>query len=221
MRMRKKKHLDERLAACSRVDLGWIPDGVHEAGISAVRNPAEIFGNDNPVHLEIGCGKGRFANTIAAREPGINFLAVEMSPNVAVMAMEQTVNEGLTNLRYFLGKADYLRNVLPPDSVRRIYLNFSCPYPKSRYTKHRLTIPAFLALYRELLVSGGDIIQKTDNEVFFAYSLETLGENGFELRYVTRDLHNSGTEGNIITEYEQRFLSQGLPIYYLEAVNRK
>ncbi len=221
MRMRKKKHLDERLAACTQVNLGWIPDGVHDAGISAVRNPAEIFGNDNPVYLEIGCGKGKFANTIAAREPGVNFIAVEMSPNVIVMAMEQTVSSGLSNLRYFMGKADYLRNVLPSDSVQRIYLNFSCPYPKSRYAKHRLTSPAFLMLYKELLVGGGDIILKTDNEEFFGYSLETLGENGFELRYLTRDLHNSGIEGNIITEYEQRFLSQGLPIFYLEAVNRK
>ena len=221
MRMRKKKHLDERLAACSAVNLGWLPDPVHTQGNAEMRTSREIFGNDAPLHLEIGCGKGRFANTVAGLHPDINFIAVEQTPNVIVSAMEQTLESGLGNLRYFMGKAEYLLNVLPPESVDCIYLNFSCPYPKARYTKHRLTSERFLSIYRELMKNGGVILQKTDNEEFFDYSLGTLKDAGFTLRYVTRDLHNSEVTGNIITEYEQRFLSQGLPIYYLEAVVQK
>ncbi|MBR5088245.1 MAG: tRNA (guanosine(46)-N7)-methyltransferase TrmB [Ruminiclostridium sp.] len=221
MRMRKKKHLDERLEACRAVNLGWIPDLVHKDENCVQRNGAEIFGNDMPLHAEIGCGKGKFVNTLAGLHPEINFIAVEQSPNVIVSAMEQTVNSGAANLRYFMGNAEYLQNVLSPDSIERLYLNFSCPYPKARYTKHRLTSERFLAIYKELLTAEGEIFQKTDNEEFFDYSLGTLKEAGFELRYVTRDLHNSDVTGNIITEYEQRFLSQGLPIYYLEAVNKK
>lgn len=218
MRMRKKKHLDERLAACSPVNLGWIPDAVHDNGNAEMRTAGEIFGNDAPLHIEIGCGKGRFANTIAALHPDINYIAVEQTPNVIVSAMEQTIAEGLANLRYLMGNAEYLRKVLPENSVDCIYLNFSCPFPKTRYEKHRLTSERFLEVYRELLTAKGRILQKTDNTEFFDYSVESLKNGGFELVYVTRDLHNSGVAGNIITEYEQRFLSQGLPICYLEAV---
>jgi tRNA (guanine-N7-)-methyltransferase len=215
--MRKKKHLGERLEACSDVCLGWLPDGVHSENNAETASPAEIFGNDRPLRLEIGCGKGKFANTIAGREPDVNFIAVEQTPNVIVSAMEQTKALGLGNLRYFMGNAEYLPKVLPPDSVECIYLNFSCPFPKTKYAKHRLTSERFLPIYRELLRDGGVILQKTDNAGFFDYSLESLQKGGFVLRYVTRDLHNSDVTGNIITEYEQRFLSQGLPIYYLEA----
>lgn len=220
MRMRKKKHLDERLAACGAVCLGWIPDGIHEGGTGMLDIP-EVFGNDRPLRLEIGCGKGKFANTIAARDADANFIAVEQSPNVVVMAMEQTVAAGLPNLRYLMGNAEYLAKVMPEHCTERIYLNFSCPYPKSRYAKHRLTSPLFLDIYRRLLTPDGIIIQKTDNAGFFDYSLEQYRENGFELRNMTRDLHNSEITGNIITEYEQRFLEQGLPICYCEALLAK
>ncbi|MBO6301501.1 MAG: tRNA (guanosine(46)-N7)-methyltransferase TrmB [Ruminiclostridium sp.] len=221
MRMRKKRHLAERLEACSDVNLGWIPDPAHEDGGVCRRSSADIFGNEKPLHLEIGCGKGKFINTLAGLHPDINYIAVEQTPNVIVSAMEQTISEGHDNLRYFMGNAGYLRNVLADNSTELIYLNFSCPYPKARYTKHRLTSERFLPIYREILINDGRILQKTDNEEFFDYSLGTLKEFGFDITYVTRDLHNSDVKGNIITEYEQRFLSQGLPIFYLEAVNKK
>ena len=221
MRMRKKKHLGERLEACGCVNLGWLPDGVHSENNAELRTAAEIFGNNNPLRLEIGCGKGKFTNTRAEREPDVNFIAVEQTPNVIVSAMESTRELGLSNLRYFMGNAEYLPKVLPPDSVECIYLNFSCPFPKTKYAKHRLTSERFLPIYKNLLINGGVILQKTDNRDFFDYSLESLEKGGFTLRYVTRDLHNSDIQGNIITEYEQRFLSQGLPIYYLEAVYNK
>ena len=222
MRMRKKKHLDERLEACAPVCLGWIPDGVHtERNFAGTLNASEVFGNDNPLHLEIGCGKGKFANTIAKREPDINFIAVEQTANVVVSAMEQTLAGELPNLRYLCGKAEYLPKVVPPGSVERIYLNFSCPFPKAKYAKHRLTHKRFLDIYKELLTDGGVIVLKTDNAAFYEFSLNSLADNGFRLCNMTLDLHNSAVTGNIITEYESRFLAQGLPIYYLNAVYKK
>ena len=220
--MRKKRHLDERIAACSDVSLGWLQDYASEQkGI----NPPEIidvekvFGNNNPLHLEIGCGKGQFAEEIARRNPDINFVAVEL--NVLVTAMERTHKSGLKNLRYVMGMAEYLEKIFPEDSVDKIYLNFSCPFPKNTYAKHRLTHERFLSIYRKILKKDALIVQKTDNSKFFEFSLNSFCDNDFKLRNITFDLHNSKIEGNIITEYEERFSSQGYPIFYLEAINRK
>lgn len=221
MRMRKKKHLDERLAACSAVNLGWLQDYASEQrGV----NPPEIitaekvFGNNNPIHLEIGCGKGQFAEDIARRNPDINFVAIEQNVNVLVTAMERTCAGGLKNLKYIMGMAEYLEKVLKPQSVERIYLNFSCPFPKNTYAKHRLTHERFLSIYRNILAPNGYIIQKTDNAPFFEFSLNSYSDNGFRLHNITFDLHNSKIEGNIITEYEEKFSSQGFPIFYTEAI---
>ena len=224
MRMRKKRHLDERIAACSDVNLGWLQDYASEQkGI----NPPEIidvekvFGNNNPLHLEIGCGKGQFAEEIARRNPDINFVAVEQNVNVLVTAMERTHKSGLKNLRYVMGMAEYLEKIFPENSVDKIYLNFSCPFPKNTYAKHRLTHERFLSIYRKILKKDALIVQKTDNSKFFEFSLNSFCDNDFRLRNITFDLHNSKIEGNIITEYEERFSSQGYPIYYLEAINKK
>lgn len=224
MRMRKKRHLDERIAACSDVSLGWLQDYASEQkGI----NPPEIidvekvFGNNNPLHLEIGCGKGQFAEEIARRNPDINFVAVEQNVNVLVTAMERTHKSGLRNLRYVMGMAEYLEKIFPENSVDKIYLNFSCPFPKNTYAKHRLTHERFLSIYRKILKKDALIVQKTDNSKFFEFSLNSFCDNDFRLRNITFDLHNSKIEGNIITEYEERFSSQGYPIFYLEAINKK
>lgn len=221
MRMRKKKHLDERLEACAAVNLGWLQDYASEQrGV----NPPEIitaervFGNSNPIHLEIGCGKGQFAEEIARRNPDINFVAIEQNVNVLVTAMERTNASGLKNLKYIMGMAEYLEKVFGPKSVERIYLNFSCPFPKNTYAKHRLTHERFLAIYRKILSENGYIIQKTDNSPFFEFSLNSYSDNGFRLRNISFDLHNSKIEGNIITEYEEKFSSQGFPIFYTEAI---
>lgn len=224
MRMRKKRHLDERIAACSDVSLGWLQDYASEQkGV----NPPEIidvekvFGNNNPLHLEIGCGKGQFAEEIARRNPDINFVAVEQNVNVLVTAMERTHKSGLKNLRYVMGMAEYLEKIFPENSVDKIYLNFSCPFPKNTYAKHRLTHERFLSIYRKILKKDALIVQKTDNSKFFEFSLNSFCDNDFRLRNITFDLHNSKIEGNIITEYEERFSSQGYPIFYLEAINKK
>ncbi len=102
-------------------------------------------------------------------------------------------------------------------SVSEIFLNFSTPFPKARHEKHRLTSPEFLSIYKKILVPGGVITQKTDSLDFFEYSIESFKNNGFEVTSIIKDLHNSGFEGNIVTEYEQKFAQQGLPLYRLEA----
>ncbi len=221
MRMRKKKHLDSRVEACREVCLGWLQDYASEqrgenppAPITSER----IFGNSRPIHLEIGCGKGQFAEKAARRSPEVNFIALEQNMNVLITAMERTKASGTPNLRYLAGMAEYLEKVFLPGSVERIYLNFSCPFPKNSYAKHRLTHPRFLRIYQNILSPAGYIAQKTDNAAFFEYSLNSYSDNGFRLRGITFDLHNSGFEGNIITEYEEKFTSLGFPIYYTEAL---
>lgn len=224
MRMRKKRHLDQRLEQCGAVCLGWLPDySADLRGDTPIEkfDPQKVFGNTNPVHLEIGCGKGRFIQQLAEENPDINYLALEQTPNVLITAMERTRDSGITNLRYYAGKAEYLEKALTPQSVELIYLNFSCPYPKESYAKHRLTHPLFLNIYASILSPGGFIKQKTDNQRLFEFSIENFSQNGWSLRNVSLDLHNSKITGNIITEYEERFTKMGLPIYYLEAFLQK
>ena len=224
MRMRKKKHAADRLEACRDLIL---PLSEHEPDYRmAADNPAyynfeKIFGNNNPVQLEIGCGKGQFICELARRNPDINYVAIEVCDDVAVLACEGVKNAGLSNVRFMITGAEYLLKYFRSDSVDRIYLNFSCPFPKTRYAKHRLTSPIFLPMYKKVLHSGGEIHQKTDNMHFFEYSLERYSELGFILQNISLDLHHSGFENNIITEYEQRFTDLGQPIYRLEAVNIK
>ena len=223
MRVRKKKHLDERLEKVSNLlintdisDRNYITSNKQKEYIDL----KSIFENDNPLYLEIGCGKGRFCIEYAKRHPEINLLAVEVEPNVIVSAVEAASREKLKNLYFLRTSAEFLPKFLKAESVQRIFLNFSCPYPKNRYATHRLTSPRFLEIYKELLCENGEIHQKTDNMHFFEYSIENLSSAGFKLQNVSLDLHNSGFEGNIVTEYEERFINEGLPIYRLEAVNK-
>lgn len=213
--------MEERLAACG----DWIfymrrQDRNYELAKTEreLIDLQAMFGNQNPLELEIGCGKGQFSRELARQNPDVNFLAVEQSSNVLVTAAEQTKAERIPNLRFIRGGAEYLLCYLPAQSVRRIYLNFSCPFPKKSYAAHRLTHRNFLAIYRELLAPDGSIIQKTDSAPLFEFSVEEFSQSGFALRGVTLDLHHSPfAEENIITEYEQRFLEEGKPIYRLEA----
>ena len=150
--MRKKKHLEERLERCNNIiDLIKTKD---------LFNFEAMFGNSNPVVLEVGCGKGKFARELAKREPDINVLALEKAANVLVIAAEKAMEENLENLKFLHGGAEYLEKFLRPESVERIYLNFSCPYPKNRYANHRLTNPRFLKSYDVILKKGAEIHQK-------------------------------------------------------------
>ena len=219
MRMRRKKHLDERLADCEALYRNMRVEDVRfneDREIHHMDLPA-LFGNENPVELEIGCGKGGFICQLAARHPEVNFLAVEKYANVLVTACEATQEQGLTNIRFLWGDAEYLPRFIPPHSIRRLYLNFSTPFPKKRQATHRLTHPHFLEMYKGLLTPEATVVQKTDGRQFFQYSLESFSQTGYTLTAVSLDLHADGIEDNIVTEYEQKFIEQGLPIYRVEA----
>ncbi len=222
MRMRRKARLDERLEECrstGRLLILNVEDRHFQRAVEEKEYldfPA-LFGNGNPVVLEIGAGKGQFCCELAQREPEVNILAVEKSSNVIVDAAEKIISLGIKNAVALRCDAEYLEKYIPEHSVSRIYLNFSCPFPKKSYAAHRLTHRKFLEIYKKLLVPGAEIHQKTDNREFFEFSLEEFSQSGFTLKNISLDLHKSGFEGNIETEYERRFSEQGLPIYRLEA----
>ena len=220
MRMRKKKNLEERLEAVR--DFLFIIDTEDRNFSTAIKEKEYIdfekwFSKPQPLYLEIGCGKGKFACEYAKQNPQINLIAVEKSANVIVAACEMAQEMGLTNLKFIKGGAEYLEKYIKPQSINGIFLNFSCPFPKAAYTSHRLTHEKFLNSYKTILSKGAEIHQKTDNMHFFEFSIEHFTKAGYKIKNVSLDLHNSGFEGNIETEYEHRFASLGQPIYRLEA----
>ena len=167
--------------------------------------------------MEIGCGKGQFIFELAQKNPDINYIAVEVNRNVICSACEKAQEAGISNVIFMHCGAEILTKYIKPNIIERIYLNFSCPFPKKAYENRRLTYYKFLEIYKELLATGAEIHQKTDNMHFFEFSIEQYTNNGYKLKNVSLDLHNSSFEGNIVTEYEYRFSSMGMPIYRLEA----
>ena len=220
--MRRKARLEERLAECVERGKLLILNCEDRHFQRAVEEKEyldfeKLFGNSNPVVLEIGAGKGQFCCELAKREPDVNILAVEKSSNVIVDAAEKAIELDLPNVMLLRCDAEYLGKYIPEKSIERLYLNFSCPFPKKSYAAHRLTHRKFLEIYKKLLAPSAEIHQKTDNREFFEFSIEELSESGFTLKNVSLDLHKSDFEGNIITEYEKRFSDLGQPIYRLEA----
>lgn len=209
MRMRKKKHGDERIAACASL---LVPQVEGEPLF-----PARVFSREAPLHLEIGCGKGDFACGMASAHPDVNFIAMERISDVACVALEKAMACADTrpdNLRFLIADARRLTELFQPHTFSCIYLNFSDPWPKSGYAKRRLTYRAFLELYRQLLVEGGELRFKTDNEALFAFSLEEFEAAGLRVEWQTDDLHASAyNEGNVMTEYERNFSEKGMPIH--------
>ncbi len=180
-----------------------------------------LFGNDNPIHMEIGMGKGRFITELAKNNPDINYIGVERYESVLIKALERLEGEDLPqNLKIIAMDALELLDVFEPGEVKHIYLNFSDPWPKKRHAKRRLTSERFLPMYATLLGVGGRVEFKTDNRDLFDYSLESFKENGWELEAFTYDLHNDENlcAGNVMTEYEIRFSKKGNPINKLIAV---
>ena len=220
MRMRRKSNLFERLEKC-KYSLLFIENEdfyvKEESEKFNVLNLPEIFGNNNPLWLEIGCGKGQFALETAKINPNVNLIAVEKISNVILTGCERAEVEKPTNCKFLNCSADNLCYYFNDNSVERIFLNFSCPYPKHTYRNRRLTYRRFLEIYKKLLTKNGEIHLKTDNAGFFEFSIQSLSEFGFKIKNVSLDLHNSDFEGNVQTEYEKLFSSQGKPIYRLEA----
>ena len=216
MRMKRKKNLDERIAASSdylitmKNDSLDFQDAIKENHLLDFN---KIFKKEQPVYLEIGCGKGQFGNTFAHQNPDKNILCVERNRNVLIMAIDKARELGLDNIMFLCGTAEYLPSYIPNNSIEEIYLNFSCPFPKKSHEAHRLTNPRFLEIYKPMLKNGGVICQKTDNMHFFEYSIESFSKCGFKLSNISLDLHKSGFEGNIETEYEKNFSAKGFPIH--------
>lgn len=207
-------------------------EGTIQAHAAVVKQPEDnrerwnqVFGNDNPVYIEIGMGKGRFLLHMAARNPEINFVGIERYSSVLLRAVEQYDTEEfreLKNIRFVCMDARNLGNVFAPGEVARIYLNFSDPWPKARHAKRRLTSKEFLARYETVLAEGGQVEFKTDNTELFNFSLGQVKEAGWKLIAHTYDLHHNEAlnRGNIMTEYEAKFSEKGNPINKLIAVRK-
>lgn len=220
MRMRRKKNLEERINNCPKTLLFIESEEFYQKSESEkmhLFDTTSIFGNENPLWLEIGCGKGQFALETAKINPNVNIIAIEKISNVIIDACERGEVENPVNCRFLNCSAENLLYYIKEHTVNRIFLNFSCPYPKYTYRNRRLTYYRFLEIYKKLLCSGGEIHLKTDNAGFFEFSLQSLSENGFKLKNISLNLHESDFQGNVETEYEKIFSSQGKPIYRLEA----
>lgn len=214
MRVKRKKHGSERLEACRELLISDIK--------SEKRDPKSFFSNENPVRIEIGCGKGDFVVGMAEKFPNVNFIAVEKISDVLVIAAEKVKASGLENIRLCCCDAKNLNEGLNEGSVDTIYLNFSDPWPKSKHYKRRLTYREFLEGYKKLLKPFGEICFKTDNRGLFDFSLPEFEESGFELSQLTYDLHSSEyANGNVMTEYERRFSSLGTPINRVVAAKKE
>ncbi len=215
MRMRPKKNRDKRMDVVK--DL-FIP--LDDNGVAMIDSSYE---NCEDLFLEIGCGKGAFITGLSKQYPNKKLLAVELVPDVLMMAMEKANREDCKNVRFLHANAETIADVIPAGSVSRLYLNFSDPWPKKRNAKRRLTSPLFLERYKKILAPGGRIIFKTDNKGLFDYSLESLTENGFTVSEVCFDLHSDPvfSVDNIKTEYENNFSAKGFLINRLVAQVRE
>lgn len=174
---------------------------------------AERFGNSNPIRVEIGMGKGQFITGLATANPDINYIGIERQESVILRAVEKQEELQLSNVILLWAEADDITEIFAENEIDRIYLNFSDPWPKERHAHRRLTSDRFLARYDQFLKKNGIIEFKTDNVGLFDYSLESVEASGWKYRDVTRDLHHSEfAQGNIMTEYEEKFSSLGNPI---------
>ena len=175
----------------------------------------ELFGNNHPIRLEIGMGKGRFLMTLAKENPDINYLGIEKYSTVLLRALQKMEIEPLPNIRFIRMDAENICDVFSREEIDRIYLNFSDPWPKDRHAKRRLPSRQFLERYDSILKSDGVLEFKTDNRDLFTFAEEEVKESKWQIREITYDLHNNASmmEGNVMTEYEEKFSSIGNPIH--------
>ena len=214
MRQRNIKNLDERIQENSRF--------LVEDPRSCKGHWNEVFGNDNPVFLEIGCGKGRFIEAHAQREPSCNFIACEGQASVVLRALEKAEEKNLENLRIFIDYVHDLQDYFEEGEIAGVYLNFSDPWPKARHAKRRLTYHKNLENYRSVLSENGFIEFKTDNEELFEFTLEEIGTASYTITEMTRNLHGETNLGpcaaksaEYMTEYEEKFSTKGKNINYV------
>lgn len=175
----------------------------------------EVFGNDNPIHIEVGMGKGRFLMDMATLNPDINYIGIEMYSSVLLRAVQKMEENPLDNLRFIRMDAREIEEVFEEYEVGKIYLNFSDPWPKDRHAKRRLPSRQFLARFDKILKKDGNLEFKTDNKELFDFAVEEVEPAGWKMDAVTYDLHHDDkmNQGNVMTEYEEKFSSKGNPIY--------
>ena len=203
MRLRRKKNLAARIKRCAHL-IAAEPEAFRGRWL-------EEFGYEE-LHVELGCGKGRFTVETAKSQPGILFAALEKLADAMIVALERADAEGIMNLRYINAYADYLTDYFAPGEVSRIYINFCDPWPSNRHAKRRLTSRRFLEIYKQILRPGGELLFKTDNLPLFEFTLREFERYGFKTSEVAYDLHKDGPVG-VMTDYELKFYTKGLPIY--------
>ncbi|HEC2156730.1 tRNA (guanosine(46)-N7)-methyltransferase TrmB [Staphylococcus delphini] len=208
MRMRNKPWAESYLTEHNDiVDL----EGVHAHEVS------EWFEQQQPIHIEVGSGMGKFITTLAQQNPHINYVAIERDKNVMIRVLDKVRELNLTNIKLLCNDAVILTDYFRQGEVDRIYLNFSDPWPKKRHAKRRLTYRNFLALYQQILREDGELHFKTDNRGLFAYSLESMSQFGMYFTKINLNLHQEDDGDNIPTEYEHKFAEKGSRIYRMEA----
>ena len=199
-------------------------DKIAENPQLVVSNPAEWkgrwherFGNQQPIHIEVGSGKGRFVSEMAKRNPHINYIGIELQSSVIVVALDKALEANVPNLQLLHVNGGEVTDYFEENEVDQIYLNFSDPWPKKKHAKRRLTHETFLKAYETVLKPQGEIHFKTDNRGLFEYSLVSFSEYGMLLKQVWLDLHKEDIPWNVMTEYEEKFSAKGNPIYRVEA----
>ncbi len=175
------------------------------------------FNENLPLHVEVGTGKGRFITEMAQSHPDINFIGVEKYESVIVTGVERVIDNPLANIQFLQEDVKDITDFFAEGEVDLLYINFTDPWPKTKHAKRRLTHPFFLEKYQQILKTGGEVHFKTDNQGLFEYSIESMSQFGFKLKNISLDLHNSGMQGNVMTEYEEKFSAKGMRIYRLEA----
>ena len=177
----------------------------------------EIFGNDHPIHVEVGSGKGAFVSGMAKANPEINYIGIDIQKSVLSYALDKVLATDVPNIKLLWVDGSDLTDYFEDGEIDRLYLNFSDPWPKKRHEKRRLTYQSFLATYQQILPENGEIHFKTDNRGLFEYSLVSFSQYGMKLKGVWLDLHASDFKDNVLTEYEQKFANKGQVIYRVEA----
>ncbi|MGE5627737.1 MAG: tRNA (guanosine(46)-N7)-methyltransferase TrmB [Solirubrobacterales bacterium] len=187
-----------------------------------ITNPKEFkgnwksaFGNDNEIYLELGCGRGGFITQNAERFRNINFIGIDLKDEVLIYALKKLQMEELSNVKLIPMNISWVVDIFEKNEIGKIFINFCNPWPKLRHNKRRLTHSRFLNIYKNFLKPSGEIWFKTDDKELFEASIEYFKESGFEITYITYDLHNSSFEYNIVTEYEAKFTSLGMKTMFL------
>lgn len=213
MRRRRKKGADEKLLSYTKYVL--------RDDIDKLKGKWNLkFRNDNPIHVEFGTGKGKFITTLAKQNPDINYIAMELKEEVLLKAVEKADASNLNNILFLWGDVSNILDYFEAKELSRIYINFCDPYSKNRWSKRRLTHSGFLEMYNRVLEDDGEIHFKTDNEKLFEFSLNEIVANNWLLKNISLDLGNSEYENNVTTEYEDKFMSQGMRIFRCEAKKR-